>query len=149
MVLSMLPPIRRAGDEALELVKKAGWPPLDGGLRRYAAHVRAAAAGVLVRDAGGDHAAEREPEPEAFEPKTESTGAPREPGARRPGRPGGAAGVPRTIDPSPPFFTRTRTAGHARSWPQWWRVRRAGGFFASGMAGAKITQFHNSAFVKL
>lgn len=33
--------------------------------------------------------AEREPEPEAFEPKPESTGAPREPGERRPGRPRG------------------------------------------------------------
>lgn len=58
VVFSMIPPIGRAGDEARELVKAAGWPALDGGLRRYAAHVRAAAAGVLVRDAGGDHAAD-------------------------------------------------------------------------------------------
>jgi chromosome partitioning protein len=58
VVFSWLPPIGRAGDEARELAKKAGCPALDGGLRRYVAHGRAAAAGVLVRDAGGDHAAD-------------------------------------------------------------------------------------------
>jgi chromosome partitioning protein len=57
VMLSMIPPVGRAGLEARALVEKAGWPILAGGLRRYAAHSRAAAAGCLVRDAGGEHAA--------------------------------------------------------------------------------------------
>ena len=57
-LISMIPPIRRAGAEARDLVEQAKWPIMAGGLRRYAAHTRAAAQGCLVRDAGGNNAVE-------------------------------------------------------------------------------------------
>lgn len=55
VLVSMVPPVGRAGLDARELIDRAGWPIVAGGLRRYAAHSRAAAQGCLVRDAGGDH----------------------------------------------------------------------------------------------
>ena len=58
VMISMIPPIGRAGAEARDLVERAQWPIVAGGLRRYAAHTRAAAQGCLVRDAGGERAAE-------------------------------------------------------------------------------------------
>lgn len=58
VLISMIPPIGRAGAEARDLVERAQWPIVAGGLRRYAAHTRAAAYGCLVRDAGGERTAE-------------------------------------------------------------------------------------------
>lgn len=58
VLLSMVSPISRIGAEAREIIEQAGWPIFKGQIRRYAAHVRAALEGRLVRDVNDPHAAD-------------------------------------------------------------------------------------------
>lgn len=58
IVLTMVNPISRAGEEAKGAIIEAGWPILDGQVRRYAAYARAALEGALVRDVRDPHAAD-------------------------------------------------------------------------------------------
>lgn len=56
VVLSLVNPISRAGEEARAAIIEAGWPILDGYVRRYAAYAKAALEGALVRDVKDPHA---------------------------------------------------------------------------------------------
>lgn len=58
VLLSMVSPVGRIGEEARELIESAGWPIFRGQVRRYAAHVKAALLGRLVKDVSDPHAAD-------------------------------------------------------------------------------------------
>lgn len=58
VLLSMVPPVGRIGEEAREAIERAGWPIFRGQVRRYAAHVKAALLGRLVKDVSDPHAAD-------------------------------------------------------------------------------------------
>jgi chromosome partitioning protein len=58
VLLNLVPPVGNAGDEAREMLIKAGLPLFKSRIRRWAAFAKAALEGVTVDDVRDDHAAD-------------------------------------------------------------------------------------------
>lgn len=58
VLLNLVPPVGRAGDEAREMLVGAGLPLFKGQIRRYAAFAQAALEGRTVNEVRNDYAAE-------------------------------------------------------------------------------------------